>query len=83
MIKVRDLIIVQAREGSSRLPKKILKHLFDRETCLSLLCKRLNESCLDYLVSTGDISKNNSIINICQKFGIPYYSGFENKDTRT
>jgi spore coat polysaccharide biosynthesis protein SpsF (cytidylyltransferase family) len=71
-------IILQARLGSTRLPNKILKYIYKKETILSFLIKRIKKEKFNLIVATTKNKKDNKIIRICKKLNIRYFRGPEN-----
>jgi spore coat polysaccharide biosynthesis protein SpsF len=72
-------IIVQARLGSTRLPKKVLLALTDGKSILEYLlgrlssCKRVNK----VIVATTDNPQDDVLINFLEKGGHSYFRGSE------
>ncbi len=73
---MKKLIIIQARLGSSRLPKKVmmplkgsplLLRMIQRVTAVEIEC--------DLLVATTTNPEDDVIRDLCKKFNIPCYSG--------
>ena len=71
-------VYIQAREGSSRFPKKILKKI-DGKTILELIVERAQkiEKATQVIIVTGNAEKNQTIINLAKKMKIPYWYGSE------
>ena len=72
-------IIIQARTGSKRFPKKIL-YKIDEKNILEIMIERLlvyfnNE---DIFIATTKESKDNVIVKIAQKLGVNIFRGSEN-----
>lgn len=80
---MKPLIIIQARTGSTRLPKKMIKPFFKGKTVLEILLERLKDSLGEenisgIVVATTDNIKDDAIVNICDKMGVKVYRGNEN-----
>lgn len=75
-----NLIIIQARLGSTRLPGKVLKPLFDNKTILELLIERLTPSKLadKIIIATTDKTSDDAIASFCHTNNIECYRGSEN-----
>lgn len=73
---LRKVAIIQARTGSTRLPKKVLKKLGDK-TLLEILIKRLKKShLLDDIIVATSIGKEDDVIEeIANKAGVKCYRG--------
>jgi spore coat polysaccharide biosynthesis protein SpsF len=73
---MKVLAITQARVGSSRLPKKILKTI-EGESLLSIHLNRILQSkqITDLKVATTDENGVEQIIAICNDCGVKYYQG--------
>ena len=61
-------IIVQARMGSTRLPGKVLKIIYDNEKVLDVLIKRLklSKKADEIIIATTPDKKNSLIIDIAK-----------------
>jgi len=72
-------IIIQARMGSSRLPNKVSKKLFDKNT-LEHIIFRLNKcsNVNNILINTTSNYEDDYIADFCDKNKISYYRGSEN-----
>lgn len=75
----RTILIIQARNNSSRLPYKMIKNINNKSTLEYLLervkkCKNID----DIIVCTTINEIDNTICNICQRTNIKYYRGDEN-----
>ncbi len=70
-------IIIQARLGSTRLPKKILKP-FEGKTILLFLIERLRELDLPIVVATTTNGNDDELCDYLSKHQIAYYRGDEN-----
>jgi len=73
------IIITQARVGSNRLPKKILKKI-EGDSLLAIHLKRLKQSKLanKVIVATTFESEAEKIIEIANQIGLDTYKGSEN-----
>jgi glutamate-1-semialdehyde aminotransferase/spore coat polysaccharide biosynthesis protein SpsF (cytidylyltransferase family) len=73
------LAIIQARYDSKRFPGKVLKKI-NKKTILEILIKRLLKSnnISKIVVACSKNVKDKSIIDICKKLNIDYFSGSEN-----
>ncbi len=76
---VKIVAIVQARMGSTRFPKKVMRHI---QNCpmIELLFRRLSYSKLiDQIVLATSINDNNKLLSShIQNLGFPVYKGSEN-----
>lgn len=72
------LCIIQARLGSTRLPKKVLKKLEDKSV-LSHVVYRVKQSKLidQIIVATTNQKEDDQIVKECLKIGVEYYRGDE------
>ncbi len=72
------VILVQARSGSIRLPEKILKPVLGKEL-LVLMIERLRrvQTADNVAVLTTTCSRDNTIVELCAKHGIPCARGSE------
>jgi spore coat polysaccharide biosynthesis protein SpsF len=70
-------IIIQARLGSTRLPKKILKP-FNGKTILLFLIERLQQLELPIVVATTNNSNDDELCDYLSDHQIAYYRGDEN-----
>lgn len=73
------IAIIQARVGSTRLPKKVLKYLGDL-TVLEQVLQRVNKSkYIDEVVVATTINKNDlPIVKLCSSIGTRVFCGSEN-----
>ena len=71
--------IVQARQGSSRLPGKALIDICGKPA-LQRVIERLREAKLldDVIVATTENEANNAIIELCEQLNCSYFRGSEN-----
>lgn len=71
--------IIQARTSSSRLPRKVLKHLpFDSDICvLQQVIRRVSKSKLidEVIVATSNHEEDQEIVNVAKKENKKYYCG--------
>tara|TARA_X000000368_G_scaffold419092_1_gene422387 strand:+ start:16662 stop:18704 length:2043 start_codon:yes stop_codon:yes gene_type:complete len=79
MKQKKIVAIIQARNGSSRFPKKILKKI-GKLTLIEILLKRisLSKRINKVVVATTRSSSDNSLIKILMKRKIDFYRGDEN-----
>ena len=75
----KTVLIIQARNNSTRLPYKVTKEINNKTTLEYLIervkkCKNLD----DIIICTTIHDIDNSICNICEKLKIKYYRGDEN-----
>nr|WP_294572350.1 glycosyltransferase family protein [uncultured Romboutsia sp.] len=70
--------IIQARVGSTRLPKKVLKNIDDKSV-LNHVVARVNQSkYIDKVViATTDLEQDYEIVKECEKIGVNYFRGSE------
>lgn len=76
---VKNLAIIQARMGSSRLPNKVLMEL-QGKTVLEHVVERTNRSqCVDEVIvaTTGEYA-DDAIVSLCESKGIRVFRGSEN-----
>lgn len=76
---MKNLLIIQARTGSSRLPNKVLKDLCGRPMLQhiierTLLCKKVDK----VMVATTVRKEDNTIDSLCRRVGLDCYRGSEN-----
>ena len=78
-LKNQVLVIIQARYNSTRFPGKVVKKI-NNKTILEILIKRLIKSkyISKIIVACSKNQKDKTIINVCKKIGINYFSGSEN-----
>ena len=72
-------VIIQARMGSTRLPRKVLLKLDENESVLDVLIKRMKLSKLinEIIIATTPDKKNYSIIDVAEFHNISYFIGSE------
>lgn len=73
----QNLVIVQARTDSARLPRKVLKPLGKEHTVLSFLIGRLKLSRLTsrIIVATTDVASDDALAKYCGTLGIDCFRG--------
>lgn len=72
-------IIVQARLGSTRLPKKILNEFYNEESILSLLLNRLKTlPNVNIIIATTENILDDSIVDFAKENNYNYFRGSEN-----
>ena len=73
---MKFLVIIQARNGSSRLPGKVLKKIKGK-TCLELMLERVSKSKLinEVIVATTINSEDVPIVNLVSKLGYRVFIG--------
>jgi len=77
--KLKVVAVIQARMGSTRLPKKALKKILDK-TLIEWIKYRLSFSIeIDQIVlSTADNKENNLLIEHAKEINLEYFRGSEN-----
>lgn len=74
-----NLLIIQARTGSSRLPNKVLKNICGKPMLQHIIERVKNCKNVDYvMVATTEKDTDNEIAFLCQKMDIDCYRGSEN-----
>ena len=70
-------LIIQARMGSTRMPGKVLKTLFQGESMLYWLLKRVEKakSVNKYIVATTNLEEDEVITNECKRLNVLCYQG--------
>ncbi len=78
------IIVIQARTGSSRLPKKMLLPFFEGQTILDILINRLIDLGLQdkIVVATSTNSADDDIMNIALAHNVNYFRGDETNVTK-
>lgn len=72
-------IIIQARMGSTRLPRKILRDFYHGETLIETLIKNLKKvDNVPVVVATSNNPNNDELVSFLQQRNIPVYRGEEN-----
>ncbi|MFX1277579.1 MAG: cytidylyltransferase domain-containing protein, partial [Promethearchaeota archaeon] len=79
MIDKKVGVIVQARMGSTRLPDKVLKLLYEDNTVLDILIKRLklSKNVDEIIIATTPDNRNHTIINVAKENGVSSFIGDE------
>jgi spore coat polysaccharide biosynthesis protein SpsF (cytidylyltransferase family) len=74
-----NLLIIQARMGSTRLPGKVLKNIIDNIPILHMQYKRISPSqkVNKIIVATSNLSQDDVIESFCTQFQIPVFRGDE------
>lgn len=72
-------IIVQARTGSTRLPKKMILPVFEGRSMLELILKRLKDNFdgLDLVLATTESKGDDQLAEIASELGIKVFRGSE------
>ena len=75
-----NLVIVQARLGSSRLPNKVLLNIGKNSTILDLIIKRIKQSKkVDrIIIATTDQEADLPLVDYCKSKGYRVFKGSEN-----
>ncbi len=73
-------IIIQARTGSTRLPRKMILPFYENEGIFSLLLKKLTSAFdkNDIILATSLNENNDVLVEIAERYGINYFRGSEN-----
>jgi spore coat polysaccharide biosynthesis protein SpsF len=78
-IRISNLAIIQARMGSSRLPKKVLLDLAGKSVLEQVVDRVKNSSLVDEIIVATTIEKQDlEIIKLCANQGIRVFCGSEN-----
>ena len=79
MCESNELIIIQARVGSSRLPGKMTRPFFNGNTILEILIKEFKFSLekTPLIIATSDNPRDDQIKAIAEKNGVNYFRGSE------
>src|SRR3989338_11089895 len=73
------IVFVQARTGSTRLPRKVLYKILGKEVLLHQIDRiRRAKSISEVVVVTTEKEADNPIVELCEKNGIKYFRGSEN-----
>lgn len=73
------IAIIQARMGSTRLPKKVLKKLEDKTVLEHVYYRTILSNLIDKVVVATSVESNNfPLIELCGNRNIPLYIGSEN-----
>jgi len=72
-------LTIQARMGSTRLPGKVLKHLWKNYSVLTYMIKRLSfvDGDKKIVILTTKNKKDLPIVKLCKKLKIDYFRGSE------
>lgn len=73
-------IIIQARLGSTRLPRKVLKPFIDNKGILQIIIEKIQSGFNDIpiVVATSDNEIDFEIVKLCKTLGVNYHRGSEN-----
>ena len=73
-------IIIQARTGSTRLPRKMILPFYENEGIFSLLLKKLTSAFdkNDIILATSKNPNNDILVEIAERYEVNYYRGSEN-----
>lgn len=71
------IIVIQARNGSSRLPQKVSSKFFEEDTILDIIIKTLKKLELPVFVATTTSSLDDNLIKIAKKQDVLFYRGSE------
>jgi len=73
-------VIIQSRLGSERLPNKVIKNIYKKESITSILIKRLSKSKnIDKIIFAIPNNKSNDILeNYLKNFKVSVFRGSEN-----
>lgn len=79
MVKQKSAFLIQARTGSTRLPKKMLLPFYDGKTILEIIIENLKNGTFDIpIVLATTVNPNDDILkNIADKMNILHYRGDE------
>lgn len=77
-MKKKVVVIIQARVGSTRLPRKVLKRVGDK-SLLEILVNRIKTSKFinDTVIATTNNEKDETIVKVAKRLGVKYYRGSE------
>ncbi len=70
-------IVIQARLGSTRLPKKVLLSITKCDNLLQLIVNKLRRLNLPVVVATTDNIKDDELVTFLETNQIDYYRGEE------
>jgi len=78
-LKKNVLAIIQARYNSTRFPGKVIQKI-ENKTILEILIQRLSKSkyISKIIVACSKNPKDKTILDICKKLGVNYFTGSEN-----
>src|SRR5689334_21419676 len=73
------IFIIQARVGSTRLPKKVLLTLLEEKTILDIIIDRLKFKFPGnkIILATGNTKENSRLKSVADRFGIGFFTGEE------
>lgn len=71
------LVIIQARNGSTRLPKKVTRAFYRKQTILEIIISNLKELGLHIIVATTTNKLDDEIVNTCKDNNVEFYRGSE------
>ncbi len=73
-------IIIQARLGSTRLPKKMILPFYKEMGVLEIILKKISKEMpeIPLIVATTTNTSDDKIVNVCENSGIAYFRGSEN-----
>lgn len=75
---MKNVVIIQARMGSTRLPGKVLKQLFDKTVLGHVIARsKLFLNVHEIVVATTTSNSDNLIVEECKKQGVQIYRGSE------
>ena len=76
-MKKKVVGIIQARQGSSRLPGKTLTPIWGNKTTLEVMLERvlLSKTLDNVIVATTTLSQDQEIVDLCKTLGVDVYSG--------
>lgn len=76
---MRNLAIIQARTGSSRLPNKVLMKLGDKTVLEQVVCRVQQSKFIDeVIVATTEMESDNDIYKLCKQINVEVFRGSEN-----
>ncbi|MBO5849405.1 MAG: glycosyl transferase family 2 [Bacteroidales bacterium] len=72
--------MIQARTGSTRLPRKMILPFYENEGIFSLLLKKLTSAFdkNDIILATSKNPNNDILVEIAERYEVNYYRGSEN-----
>lgn len=71
-------IIIQARTGSTRFPKKVIKKIYENKNILDLIIENLKTLNKKIVLATTSKKKDSIITQIAKKHSIDFFCGEEN-----
>ncbi|MGL5694232.1 MAG: cytidylyltransferase domain-containing protein, partial [Peptostreptococcaceae bacterium] len=73
---MKIIAIIQARMGSSRLPKKVMKNLIDKTVLNHVVSRvKMSKKIDKVIVATTTNDEDDVIIEECKKIGVNYFRG--------